>query len=214
MTRRPFDPALYLVTDHELAAGRPLDEIVGQALAGGATMVQLREKQSSTKEWVELAVGLRRLTRASGAPLIVNDRVDVALAAEADGVHLGQKDMPADVARRLIGTQRILGVTVADTDQACQAQRDGADYLGCNAVFDTPTKGDTGSPLGLDGLHRLVDASALPVFAIGGVRAENAAAVMATGVAGVAVASAIMAARDPRRAAEELSEIVRRHRER
>jgi thiamine-phosphate pyrophosphorylase len=214
MTCRPFDPALYLVTDRELAAGRTLDEIVGQALAGGVTMVQLREKQISTRDRVELAVRMGKLIRPSGAALIINDRVDVALAAEADGVHLGQEDMPAEVARRLIGHQRILGVTVADTDQARQAQQDGADYLGCNAVFDTPTKENTGSPMGLEGLARLVSVSTVPVVAIGGVRAENAAAVMATGVAGVAVVSAIVTARDPREAARELSEIVRSHRER
>jgi thiamine-phosphate pyrophosphorylase len=200
------------VTDESLTAGRSLDAIVRESIAGGVTAVQVREKQASTREFFERAGSMRRLTREAGICLIVNDRIDVALAIDADGVHLGQADMPADVARNLVGGDRILGVTAASSAEAEQGRRDGADYVGCSAVFATPTKTDTGPPIGLQGLTELVRAVPIPVVAIGGIHSGNAADVIATGAAGVAVVSAIMAADDPRAAAAELASIIGRSR--
>ncbi|MEW6547253.1 MAG: thiamine phosphate synthase [Bacillota bacterium] len=208
MNRKHFDLSLYLVTDRQLARGRPLEEVVRAAIAGGVTAIQLREKDVTTRDYVALAQALRAITREAGVIFIVNDRLDVALAADADGVHVGQDDMPAALARRLLGPDKILGVTAANEAQARQAQADGADYLGCNAVFATPTKTDTGPPLGLDGLRRLVASVSIPVVAIGGINADNASGVMACGVAGIAVVSAIMAAPDVTAAARELRAIV------
>ncbi len=144
--------------------------------------------------------------------LIVNDRIDVALAVDADGVHVGQTDMPAVTARALLGDERLLGVTAADSAGAERARRDGADYIGCSAVFATPTKTDTGPPIGLRGLQDMAAAVQLPVVAIGGINAGNAAGAIRAGAAGVAVVSAIIAADDPRAAAAELAAIVRQAR--
>ena len=204
MPRRTFDPTLCLVTDRTLSGGRPLTEIVSEAVAGGVTMVQLREKEASTREFLDVAKALRGLTREKGATLLINDRLDVALAVDADGVHVGQDDLPAETARRLLGSERILGVTAGTAELARAAQRAGADYIGCNAVFATPTKTDTGTPLGLQGLARLVAGSPLPVVAIGGIHADNAAEIAATGAVGIAVVSAIVGAEDPRAAARRL----------
>ena len=212
MARRSFDLSLYLVTDEPLTAGRSLEHIVRQAIEGGVTAVQLREKTASTRELLEQARWMRRLTRDAGVCLIVNDRIDVALAVDADGVHVGQSDMPVDTARELLGDERVLGVTAANSAEAEQARRHGADYVGSSAVFATPTKTDTGPPIGLRGLSELVRAVQLPVVAIGGIKADNAGEVIQAGAAGVAVVSAIVAADDPRAAAAELSTIVKQAR--
>lgn len=207
--RRPlFDPGLYLVTDRAALGGRDLFDVVGQAVAGGARLVQLREKQASTREFVELARGLIALVRPLGARLVVNDRVDVALAADADGVHVGQDDMhPADV-RALLGPEKILGLSVTGEAEARAARGQPVDYLGAGPIFATTTKADAGAPQGLDGLTRMLELAEAPVVAIGAVTAANATMVMATGVAGVAVVSAICAAADPLAAAKALRAIV------
>lgn len=208
MFRKGFDPSLYLVTDLALTGGRSLGEIVREAIEGGVTMVQYRDKGQGTRAMIDAVQRLLRVAREAGRPLVVNDRVDVALAADADGVHLGQEDMPVSMARYLLGPARILGVTAASPEQAREAERDGADYIGCNAVFATPTKVDTGAPLGLKGLRDLAASTSLPVVAIGGIHVGNAAEVLRTGVAGLAVVSAIMGAADPREAARRLAAIV------
>ncbi len=203
-----MDLSLYLVTDRPLAHGRPIEEIVRRAIAGGVRTVQLREKDTPGGEFYALAREVRSITRKAGVIFIVNDRVDIALAAGSDGIHVGQDDMPAVMARGLIGPDLILGVTAADVEQAAAAVQAGADYIGCNAVFATPTKTDTGTPLGLDGLKELVESVDVPVVAIGGINTDNAADVMATGVAGIAVVSAIVSAEDPEAAARELRGIA------
>ncbi|MFC1628231.1 thiamine phosphate synthase [Gemmatimonadota bacterium] len=205
-----MDLSLYLVTDRPLSRGRPIEEIVSAAIAGGVTTVQLREKDTPTGEFLELALRMRTITRESEVTFIVNDRLDIALASDADGIHVGQDDMPADVTRRLIGPDRILGVTAGDSEQARTAIEAGADYIGCNAVFATHTKTDTGIPLGLAGLEELVRSVDVPVVAIGGINITNAAEVLATGVAGIAVVSAIVAADDPEKAARELKHFTER----
>lgn len=203
------DWTLYVVTDRPLARGRPLEQVVEAALRGGATVIQLREKEASTREFIALGQRLQELCRAYHVPLIINDRVDVALAIEADGVHVGQDDMPVALARRLLGPDKIVGATASTPEEAHQAEADGADYLGCNAVFYTPTKTDTGTPLGVEGFRRLVQAVKIPVVAIGGIKATNAAELIRAGAAGVAVVSAVMAADDPEAAARELCQVVR-----
>ena len=208
MPLKRFDPSLYLVTDLALAAGRPLVDVVGEAIEGGVTMVQYRDKHAGTRAMIEGARATLRVAREAGRPLLINDRVDVALAAGADGVHLGQEDMPVSMARRLLGPERILGVTATGPDQAREAEREGADYVGCSAVFSTQTKTDTGLPVGLEGLRELVGSVSLPVVAIGGIDQGNAADVMRTGAAGLAVVSAIMGAADPREAARRLAALI------
>ncbi len=200
----PADYSLYLVTDRSLSRGRPTAEIVRQAVQGGVTCVQLREKSCGTREFLEEARAVKAALAGTGVPLIINDRLDVALAAGADGVHLGQRDMPLAEARRLAPAGWIVGVSAESVADAVQAERDGADYVGASPVFATPTKTDTASPLGLDGLRAVCAAVKIPVVAIGGIHAGNAHAVRAAGAAGLAVVSAIVAAESPRAAAAEL----------
>lgn len=209
MSVRPFDPRLYLVTDSALAAVRPLEDLVAAAIAGGVTLVQVREKHATTRDFVECTRAIRRRAAAAGVPVIVNDRLDVALATGADGLHVGVDDLAVADARRLLGPTAIIGATVSDPRGARQAREGGADYVACNAAFGTATKTDTGPPIGLAGLRELVAAVDLPVVAIGGIHVGNAAAVLATGVAGVAVVSAIVSSNDPQAAASRLIAILR-----
>ena len=200
---------LYLVTDRGLCPkGRSLVQTVKEAVEGGVTMVQLREKDIDTRTFIEEALELKALLGPLGVPLIINDRVDVALASDADGVHIGQSDMPYSIARRLLGPDRIIGLSVENMDQVAQANALDVDYIGVSPVFATPTKTDTARPFGLDGLREAVKLSHHPTVAIGGMNALTAADVMAAGTDGIAVVSAIIAAPDPRAAAEELKNIV------
>ena len=206
------DWSVYVITDRRTAGDRSLLDIVRAAIRGGATVVQLREKEASTPAMIELGQALLEVTRAAGIPLIVNDRVDVALAIGAEGVHVGQDDMPAAIARRLIGPDRILGVSARTVEEAIQAERDGANYLGAGDVFGTPTKPDAGPPIGVEGLRQIVRAVSIPVVAIGGVTPQNAAAAVEAGAVGVAVISAVVGAPDPEVAARRLREIVEAYR--
>jgi thiamine-phosphate pyrophosphorylase len=177
------------------------------ALEGGATMVQVREKAASFEAFRETALELRAITRRLFVPLIVNDRLDIALAAQADGVHLGQSDLPCKEARRL-APDLIIGVSASSADEARQAELDGADYIGAGAVYDTPSKADAGSPIGLAGLRAICRAVSIPVIAIGGITAENAALAIGAGASGVAVISAILGAPSPLDAARILRSTV------
>jgi thiamine-phosphate pyrophosphorylase len=203
-----IDWSVYIVTDQQAAGERALPEIVRAAIQGGATAVQLRAKVATTREMVALGQALLAITRPASIPLIVNDRLDVALAIEADGAHVGQDDLPAAMARQLLGPERILGVSAETVAQAQQAERDGANYLGVGDVFGTPSKPDAGSPIGIDGLAATVRAVALPVVAIGGITLDNAPAVIAVGAVGVAVISAVVGAADPAAAARQLRERI------
>ncbi len=200
---------LYVLTGGDTDRGRPVEEVVEAALLGGATAIQMREKALSGRELLLLAQRLRRLTKRYGVPLLINDRVDIALLADADGVHLGQSDVPAACARRLLGPGRIIGVTVDGVDQARQAQADGADYVGLGPFFPTDSKGDAGPPLGLDTLREVKAAIDIPVVAVGGVKRENARSLIAAGADGVAVISAVVHAPDVRQAAADLLAEVR-----
>jgi len=199
-----IDYSLYLVTDRALARGRPLADVVRAAVAGGVTCVQLREKEASAREFAAAARELLALLRPLGVPLIVNDRIDVALAAGADGVHVGQQDLSVADARRLGPPGWIVGVSAESVADAARAERDGADYVGASPVFATPTKADHAPPLGLAGLRALRAATKLPLVAIGGIHVGNARETIRAGADGLAVVSAIVAADDPRAAAAEL----------
>ena len=203
---------LYVVTDRALSGGRPLVEVIRRTLAGGAKIVQLREKNLSTREMLQLAAALKELTREYGARFIVNDRLDVALAVDADGVHLGQEDMPARIARRLLGPEKVLGVSVSSVEEALRAVEDGADYLGAGAVFPTATK-EEARAIGLEGLRAIASAVGIPVVAIGGIDRTRVAEVIAAGADGVAVVSAVMAAADPCEAARKILAAVEKARE-
>ena len=195
---------LCLVTDEVPASGPALVDIVGAAVQGGVTMVQIREKIAPTRTFLERTFALKALLHPLGVPLVVNDRVDIALAAEADGIHVGQSDMPVEHVRRLVGPSMLVGLSITSDGQIGRPDAAAADYLGIGPIFLQATKPDASAPLGLDGLARLRAATRKPVLAIGGIGAQNAAAVMQAGADGLAVVSAIMAAPDPWAAASRL----------
>lgn len=203
-----MDWTLYVITDAKLSRGRSHLEVAHLAIEGGASILQFREKEMTTRELVETARRLKELTNQNDVPFIVNDRLDVALAVDADGVHVGQDDMPAALARQLIGPHKILGVSASTAEEALQAERDGADYVSASPVFTTPTKPDAPPPTGLEGLKAIVEAVNLPVIAIGGINQENAREVMEAGAQGVAVVSAVVSALDIVAAARRLRETV------
>jgi thiamine-phosphate pyrophosphorylase len=194
---------LYLCTDRAHAKGRPLAELVAAAVAGGVTMVQLREKELNTRDFLEAAQAMRALTRELGVPLVINDRVDIALAVGADGVHLGGADMPVKTARRLAGGKLFIGATARSAEAARAAKEAGADYLGVGAMFPTGTKSDTVT-IGPAALRAIKEAAGLPAVGIGGVNARNAASVIGAGADGVAVVSAILSQADPAAAARAI----------
>lgn len=208
MNANTIDWSVYIITDRRTAGERDRLDIVRAAIRGGATVVQLRDKDATTRQMLEFGQALHDITRAAGLPLIVNDRIDVALALDAEGVHVGQDDLPTPVARRIIGPHRILGVSAGTVEQAQQAEREGADYLGVGDVFGTPSKPDAGPPIGVARLAEIVRSVSIPCVAIGGITLQNAAAVVEAGAAGVAVISAVIGAPDPEAAARELREQV------
>ncbi|MDR3573498.1 MAG: thiamine phosphate synthase [Anaerolineaceae bacterium] len=209
---KPVDYSLYLVTDAELSHGRSQRQIVEAAIRGGVTFVQYREKSASTRHMIEEAFDLCQLCRTYGVPFIINDRLDVALAVDADGVHVGQDDMPAALARKLIGPSKILGVSVENGTQLQAAMTDGADYVGASPIFATPTKPDAPPPMGLRGLRQLSEHAVIPIVAIGGLNASNAADVLRAGASGLAVVSAIVSAEDVEAAARMLKQIIEENR--
>ncbi|KPJ78718.1 MAG: hypothetical protein AMJ54_01950 [Deltaproteobacteria bacterium SG8_13] len=213
MKRRECDFSLYLVTDRGLSRGRSTLEIVEAAVRGGTSCVQLREKDCSTREFIEQAQSVRDLLQALGVPLIINDRLDVALAVKADGVHLGQTDMPLALARAIVADTMLIGISAESLKDALEAEKGGADYLGVSPIYATPTKTDTAPPLGLEGLRRIRDAVNLPLVGIGGLNHDNAGDVIRSGADGVAVVSAIVAADDPQQAARNLRSAIERARQ-
>ena len=195
---------LYLVTDRELIGDRDFNAVVLAAVDGGVAYVQLREKDATTRDFVDAARELSPLLTERGVPLIINDRVDVALAAGADGVHLGQRDLDPTTARRLLGPDALLGLSVESMDDVINAEDADVAYLGVSPIFETPTKRDTLGEWGLDGLARVRRRSRHPLVAIGGLNVDNAASAIAAGADAIAVVSAVCAAADPRRAAADL----------
>jgi len=200
---------LYVITDERVSRGRSHLQVAEAAILGGADVLQLRDKESSSGRLFQVAMQLRRLTREAKVPLIVNDRLDVALAADADGVHVGQADLPASVARGILGPGRILGVSAETVAEAMAAQEDGADYLGVGPVFEARgTKPDAGRPLGLDLIAEIRRHCRLPIVAIGGINAENARKVREAGADAAAVISAVASADDIARAARRLKRLL------
>lgn len=203
---KDIDYSLYLVTDHRNKTDEEFLNIIEEAIKGGTSIVQLREKTASTKDFYQLALKVKEITTRYDVPLLINDRIDIALAVDSEGVHLGQDDMPADIARKIIGDDKILGVSASTVEEAIKAQIDGADYIGSGAVFPTATKDDADS-VSKEELKSIVDSIDIPVVAIGGITIENASELKDTGIAGFSVVSAIMSADDPKEASQKLREI-------
>ena len=206
MKKEDIDYSVYLVTDRRNKTDEEFLNIIEEAIKGGTTIVQLREKTASTKEFYDLALKVKEITSRYGVPLLINDRIDIALAVGSEGVHIGQDDMPADIAREIIGEDKILGVSASTVEEAKKAEIDSADYIGSGAVFPTSTKDDADS-VSKEELKEIVDSIDIPVVAIGGITVENASTLKGSGIAGVSVVSAIMSAEDPKEASEKLKEI-------
>lgn len=200
-----LDYSLYLVTDRVLMSTQTLAEAVEQAIFGGCTMVQLREKESSSLEFYEQALEVEQVTDRYEVPLIINDRVDIALAVQAAGVHIGQSDLPVPDVRRLIGMEMLLGVSVSSSEEAGQAMEDGADYLGVGAMFPTGTKTDA-NVVSMEELQRICRITNLPIVVIGGINLDNAGLFRPMGIDGLAVVSAIIGQPDIRKAAAQMKE--------
>lgn len=201
-SKRHPDYAIYLVTDRSMIGQRNFLDCIRDAIYGGVSVVQLREKDLSSRQFYELGLQVQAITQQYNVPLIINDRLDIALAIGACGVHLGQTDLPASIARRLLGPQKLLGVSVNNSQEAMQAEREGADYVGAGAVFPTSTKHNV-RPLGLDGLTTIKRAVHIPVLAIGGINQSNILDVKRADVDGVCVVSAILGIPDIKSAARE-----------
>lgn len=207
MNKKDVDYRLYLVTDRETLKGRDLCQSIEAAIAGGVTMVQLREKAASSLEFYEMARLVKAVTDHYQIPLIINDRLDMALAVDADGLHLGQDDLPLPIARKLFGQQRLIGVSVCTVPEAILAREQGADYLGVGAMYATPSKTDA-QLVTMAALRAIKESVDIPVVAIGGIGQENVESVMAAGIDGVAVISAILRAENCKSAAAQLFKLV------
>ena len=203
------DYTLYLVTDQTLMSTPDLYSAVEQAILGGCTMVQLREKDCASLDFYNMAREIKALTDSHNIPLIINDRIDIALSVNASGVHIGQSDIPASVARKLIGDKMLLGVSAFTVEEAEKAYKDGADYLGIGAMFPTGTKSDA-VYVTLAELEKIRQTVQLPIVAIGGINKHNAAILKSAGVDGLAVVSAIVSQPDIKKAAEEIKGIFQR----
>ncbi len=200
---------LYAVTDRAWLGGRTLEACVEQAIAGGATFVQLREKHACDDEFLELARALKPLCAAAGVPFVINDNIDIAIAVDADGVHVGQDDLACEAARQLLGPDKIVGVSAATLEQALAAEAAGADYLGVGALIPTSTKTDA-ADVSLDELQLICSSVGIPAVGIGGLNAQTIPQFAGCGLAGAAVVSAIFASDDCRTASAELRTICER----
>ena len=204
---KKIDYTLYLVTDRRMPQGDTLEGVVEKAIRGGVTLVQLREKSGDTGVLYERAVALKKITDQYHVPLIIDDRIDVMLASGADGVHVGQSDMPAAIARKLIGPDKILGVSAANLKEALQAEADGADYLGVGAMYPTATKTDADfTTMGM--LEEIKKKVHIPVVAIGGINQKTIPDFKGSTIDGFAIVSAIMTSKEPDKAARELKMLI------
>jgi len=202
--KNKVDYSLYLVTDRDLMYAKSVEECVEQAVSGGTTVVQIREKTASSREFYEIAMRTRKITKKYGVPLIINDRADIALAVDADGLHIGQKDLPYKKARRIMGKKKIIGVSASNLTEALTAAAEkGVDYLGVGAMFTTDTKKDADST-SMDELRLIRERVKLPLVAIGGINKTNIPQFAGTGIDGIAVVSAIVSQEDASEAAREL----------
>ncbi|MRT92747.1 thiamine phosphate synthase [Ancylomarina sp. 16SWW S1-10-2] len=208
---KKIDLSLYLVTDRDLTQDRPIEEIVKEAVEGGVTIVQIREKKCTSLDFYECAMRVKSILAPYDIPLIINDRVDIALAVDADGLHIGQSDLPYAIARKLLGPNKIIGLSVENKEQAYAANSLDVDYIGLSPVFYTNTKSDIAPALGLDGIKEIAKISKHRMVGIGGINITNAKAIVDSGAEGVAVISAILCHKNPKQAAEELAECIRKN---
>jgi thiamine-phosphate pyrophosphorylase len=204
---------LYVVTDESLSRGLSHTQIAERAVAGGADVIQLRDKRLEGRKLLEHARAIRKLTRKAGKLFMVNDRLDIALASGADGVHLGQEDMPLADARPLCPKGFLIGVTVHDVEEAVEAEKGGADHVGLSPIFATGSKSDAGSACGLETLRAVKEAVSIPVVAIGGIGPANARTVLEAGADGLAVISAVVSQLDVEAAARNLKAIIEAYRD-
>lgn len=204
-----IDYSLYLVTDRSLLKGRKLTKVIEEAIKGGVSLVQLREKSASSLEFYEIAKEVKEVTDKYNVPLIINDRIDIALAVDASGVHLGQSDIHCSVARKILPKGKIIGVSAHNLKEAEKAVMFGADYLGCGAVFNTSTKKDV-TTLSYEELKKITSNIKIPVVAIGGINENNISNLKNSGINGVAVVSSIIGKEDVKKASEDLKEIVKK----
>jgi len=200
--KNKVDYSLYLVTNSDNKTNEEFLNIIEESILGGVTVVQIREKKIPTRDFYNLAIEVKKITDNYGVPLIVNDRIDVALSIDAAGVHVGQSDLPADVVRTIIGEDKILGVSAATIEEMKKAEEDGADYIGTGAIFPTQTK--DADCIAIDYLKKLVDAVKIPVIAIGGLNKNNITSLANTNIKGISVVSAIMDSNNPKIASELL----------
>ncbi len=194
---------IYLITDRTKAGGRDLKYIIGEAVRGGIRGVQLREKDLPTRELLNLAAELREITGKAGARLLINGRIDICLAVEADGVHIGKDCIPADIARGILGSDKIIGVSTHSLSEALMAQSQGTDFITLGPIYHTESKAQYGAPLGIDMIKRVRETIEIPVFAIGGIKINNIRPLLEAGAYGIAMISALTSARDIKDAAME-----------
>lgn len=198
-----IDLSLYLVTDRKCLKNKDLNSAIEEAILGGVTLVQLREKSSDSLELFNIAKEVKKITDKHNIPLIIDDRIDIAMAVDATGVHLGQEDIPCNVARKILGSDKIIGVSAHNIKEALKAQSDGADYLGCGSVLNTSTKNNVTS-LKIQELREIKEKVNIPVVAIGGINEKNVLELRGTGIDGIAIVSAILGKDNIKKAAEEL----------
>jgi thiamine-phosphate pyrophosphorylase len=208
-SKKEIDYSLYLVTDRHLAGLRGIRAIVRSALIGGATVVQFREKELNGEKLLAEAIALKKICDEYNVPFIVNDRLDLAIACSADGIHIGQDDIPIASARKALGDKKIIGVSVSTPGEAEIAQSNGADYIGISPVWATPTKTDTPNKVGINGISEIRKIVTIPCVGIGGIKKENAKSVITAGCDGIAVVSAIFSSKNPEESAKGLLRIVR-----
>ena len=208
--RRRIDYSLYLVTDKALSLGRSNLEVIRAAVAGGVTVVQLREKVATTKDFYHEGLGISDFLKWKEIPLIINDRIDIALALNADGVHLGQEDMPVDVAREILGPNKIVGASVFTPEEAKAAESKGADYLGLSPIFVTGTKPELTEQIGIEGIPLIRRFVSVPIVGIGSMNQANAYEAVKAGLDGIAVVSSICSQEDPKTAAASIKAEVMR----
>jgi thiamine-phosphate pyrophosphorylase len=207
--KNEIDYSLYVITDRALMSSATVEECVERAIDGGCTLVQLREKEISSLNFYHLAERINRICDRRRVPLIINDRIDVALAVGAAGVHVGQRDLPAGVVRGVIGKDRLLGVSAVTLEQAVQAQTDGADYLGVGAMFPTGTKTDA-ETVTMEELKKIREAVSIPLVVIGGINEQTVPLFKGTGIDGLAVVSAVISAQDIEKAARKMKSLFQR----
>lgn len=201
-----IDYSIYLVTDRDLMSTETLEEAVEQAIIGGCTLVQLREKDCSSLDFFNTAVKIKEITDKYNVPLLINDRLDIALAVDAAGVHVGQSDLPVSVVRKIIGEDKIIGISAGTLEEAIQGQKDGADYLGVGAMYATGTKKDA-NPTSMEELKKIRENVSLPIVVIGGINEERVRDFKGTGIDGLAIVSAIIAQKDIAEAARRIKRV-------